>query len=271
LEVCLGVELAERSSRRVALTPAGQEVAQRARAILAAVDSLVGAASKSRDDDGRLLRLGIIPTVAPYILAPVLRALARRLPEIRPEVAEGQTASLLDSLLGRHLDAVVVALPAGVPGVVEVPLYCEDFVLLVPPGHPLANADGLSSTVLKGLPLLLLEEGHCLSAQVLDICRQAGATTDHPAHAASLTTIAQLVAAGLGATLLPETALPVETRKGKVAVARFAAPAPGRRVGLVFRSGDPRSAERQRLAEHIRRGLERPGFAGRFQRPSSPA
>ena len=264
LEACLGAKMAQRSSRRVALTPAGHDAAARARQILAQVDGLVDAAAV-RSGRGPL-RLGVIPTVAPYILAPVLRALARRLPEVRPEVTEGQTARLVDDLSRGWLDAVVLALPAGAPGTVEVPLYWEDFVLLVPPEHPLAGRSGLSTSALRDLRLLLLEEGHCLAGQALEICRQAGAATDHPARAASLTTIAQLVAAGLGATLLPATALPVETRKGKLAVARFAPPVPGRQIGLVFRAGEPASGEREylQLAEYLRRGLDRPGFAGRL-------
>lgn len=263
LEACLGTQLAERSSRKVVLSQAGLEAAARAREILADVEDLVAVASRAPDDEAGTFRFGVIPTVAPYILAPVLRTMARKRPNLRPEVTEDQTARLLDALIGGRLDATVLALPTEVAGVVEVPLYTEDFVLLVPPDHPLAGRTGLDPTVLRGLRLLLLEEGHCLAGQALDICRQAGAATDHPARAASLTTIAQLVAAGLGATLLPATALPVETRKGKLAVAQFRAPAPERRIGLVFAADDPRANDHRRLAEYLRRGLDRPGFGGR--------
>ncbi len=263
LEAGLGVALAERTSRKVVLTPAGQQAAARARRALAEVDHLVGAAGEEEAGRHGPLRLGVIPTVAPYVLAPVLRALARRRPELRLEVTEDQTARLLEELSADLLDALVLALPTGAAGVVEVPLYAEDFMLLVPPEHSLAGKAGLTPAVLRDVRLLLLQEGHCLSGQVLDICRQAGAVADHPARAASLTTIAQLVAAGLGTTLLPATALAVETRKGKLAVARFRAPAPGRRIGLVFRPGGPRAAEHHQLAEYIRRALDRPGFAGR--------
>ena len=264
LEACLGVKMAQRSSRRVTLTPAGHMTAARARQILTEVDALVEAAALTSGQGP--LRLGIIPTVAPYILAPVLRALGRRLPEVHPEVTEDQTARLLDDLSRGWLDALVLALPSGAPGVLEVPLYWEDFVLLVPPEHPLAGQSGLGTGVLRDLRLLLLEEGHCLAGQALEICRQVGAATDHPARAASLTTIAQLVAAGLGATLLPATALPVETRKGKLAVARFAPPVPGRQIGLVFPARPAGSGARDylQLAEYLRRGLDRPGFAGRL-------
>jgi LysR family transcriptional regulator, hydrogen peroxide-inducible genes activator len=270
LEASLGVVLAERSSRRVVLTPAGHDAAARARDIVADVDQLIADAAQASGPGGGRWRLGVIPTVAPYILAPVLRGLARRLPAMRPEVTEEQTSHLLDRLGTGQLDAALLALPAGAPGLVELPLYWEDFVLIVPPGHSLAGQTGLSPDVLRDLRLLLLEEGHCLSGQVLDICQQVGAATDHPARATSLTTIAQLVAAGLGATLLPATALPVETRKGKVAVARFRAPAPGRRIGLVSRRGG-RVGDQEQLAEYLRRALDRPGFGGRVLRPGREA
>jgi LysR family hydrogen peroxide-inducible transcriptional activator len=263
LEASLGVELAERSTRRVILTPTGHEVAAQAREILNSVDHLVGTASRAGRPYGGPLRLGVIPTVAPYILAPVLGTIARRFPDVAPEVSEGQTAQLLEELLEGRLDAVVLAVPCGRSDVAEDALYWEEFVLLVPPDHALAGATDLSPAVLRHLPLLLLEEGHCLAAQALDICRQVGAPTDHPARATSLTTIAQLVAAGLGTTLLPATALAVETRKGKVAVAHFRPPAPGRQIGLVFRPGSARAGEYHGLAEALRKGLDRPGFAGR--------
>ena len=286
LETLLGAQLARRSSRRVILTPIGQQVASRARQIVAEVDELVEVATPRAAPDAGPLWLGIIPTVAPYILAPVLRILARRAPQLAPQVTEGQTAHLLDDLAAGELDAAIMALPATAPaistsapvlvaptgegapaGLLEVPLYQEDFVLLVPPGHPLAGMTSVPTSTLRELPLLLLEDGHCLSGQVLDICRQVGAATNHPARAASLTTIAQLVAAGLGATLLPETALPVETRKGKLAVARFEGPAPGRTIGLVFGRHAAAMERGRHLAELLRRGLDRPGFAGRLAPP----
>ena len=260
------------ASRRLAPPPGHglAELSAQARQVLADVDNLVKRANERSEPRSGPFRLGVIPTVAPYILAPALRMLARRFPQLRPEVTEDQTVRLLDELTEGSLDAVVLALPTNAKTVVEVPLYWEPFVLLLPPEHPLAGRGGLDLAVLRDLRLLLLEEGHCLAGQAFDVCRQVGAATDHAARAASLTTIAQLVAAGLGATLLPAPALPVETRKGKLAVARFRAPAPGRRIGLVFRAADARSSEYLQLAEYLRRALDRPGFAGRIERgPSS--
>lgn len=263
LESVLGTRLAQRSSRAVTLTPAGREAAARARDILAGIDQLVAQARAPSGSAPGALRLGVIPTVAPYVVAPVLRSLARRLPRVRPEVTEDQTGRLLAQLERGALDAVLLALPTGAAGLTELPVYWEDFVVLVPPGHPLAGRDDVSPEALRDMRLLLLEEGHCLSGQVLDICQQVGAGTDHPARATSLTTIAQLVAAGLGETLLPATALAVETRKGKLAVARFRPPAPGRCIGLVFPSNSHRAAELAQVSEYVRRGLDRPGFPGR--------
>jgi LysR family hydrogen peroxide-inducible transcriptional activator len=265
LERSFGTPLATRNSRRVELTPFGKEVAEGARRILAEVDELAALVPGSQlaGKAPTRARLGIIPTVAPYILAPVLRTAAKRCPDLRLEVTESRTARLLDALTLADVEACLLALPSGGVGTVEIPVYSEDFVLLLAPDHPLAGRSGLPTNVLRELPLLLLEEGHCLSGQVLEVCRQVGAATDHPARAASLTTIAQLVAAGMGATLLPETALPVETRKGKLAVARFSAPAPGRTIGLVTRRDGPPGLE-GRLVGLLRESLDRPGFAGRI-------
>lgn len=269
LEAVLGTKVAERSSRKVALTRTGQEVAALAREVIDGLDSLVDVTKRARAPGAGSLRLGVIPTVAPYVLAPVLRTLARRSPELRPEVTEDQTARLVDRLGRGDLDAALLALPTGVSGLVEVALYWEEFVVVVPPGHSLAGRSGVRPEVLKDLHLLLLEEGHCFSGQVLDICQQVGAGVDHPARATSLTTVAQLVAAGLGETLLPATAVPVETRKGKLAVAHFGPPAPGRRIGLVYPAESPRRDQLHQVAGYLRQGLDRPGFAGRVEAPSA--
>jgi LysR family hydrogen peroxide-inducible transcriptional activator len=255
LEAGLGVLLVDRSTRRVLLTQVGRDVATHARTVLASLDRLVEAAERGGQPFSGPLRLGIIPTVAPYVLAPILRALGRHFPRLRPDVTEAQTARLLDDLAVGRLDLILVALPSGGREVTEIPLYEEDFVLLVPEDHPLAGASGLDPSVLVGLRLLLLEEGHCLRDQALDVCRQVGASTTHPARAASLTTVAQLVAAGLGATLLPASAVPVEVRKGRLATATFGQPAPGRRLGLAHRSGSDRAEEYEAIADRLRQVL----------------
>lgn len=254
LETALGLVLVERSTRKVMLTPAGAEVAMHARRVLGALDQLIDAASRGGRPFAGPLRLGIIPTVAPYVMLPLLRILARRFPDLRPDVREDQTDHLLGQLAAGRADLLLLALPSGGADVVELPLYDEDFVLLVPERDPLAGRTRLDPAVLQKVQLLLLEEGHCLRDQALDLCRQVGAATDHPARAASLTTLSQLVAAGLGATLLPATAVAVESRRG-LATATFRPPAPGRRIGFVHRAGSPRGTEFAEIARRLRAGI----------------
>lgn len=255
LEEILDVQLVERSPRRVLVTPAGERLLPFARRAVEAVDAVVDAAAPDRAWLAGTLRLGVIPTVAPYLLPAVLRCLAREAPDLRPRVREDQTARLLDALRLGSLDAAVVAVPTGETGLVEIPLYDEDFVLLLPDGDPLADRDDLPRSVLTDVALLLLDEGHCLRDQALDVCRQVGVVDPEAdtARASSLPTVVQLVRAGHGATLLPATAVPVEARRSALSVARFAPPAPGRRVGLVFRATSARAAEYEDLAEIVRR------------------
>lgn len=254
LESTLGVFLVERSTRRVVLTPAGTEVVTHARRVLDALDRLVDVAARGGQPFAGPLRIGVIPTVAPYVLPFVFRTLSRHFPLLRPDVKEDQTARLLDDLAHGQLDVVLLALPSGGEDVVEVPLYDEEFVLLLPDTDPLAGSSDLDAAVLQRRRLLLLEEGHCLRDQVLDVCRQAGASTTHPARATSLTTLSRLVAAGLGDTLLPATAISVEARRG-LATASFRSPAPGRRIGLVHRASSDRGAEFGELAARLAASL----------------
>lgn len=255
LEDTLGVQLVERSPRRVLLTAAGERLLPFARRAVEAVDAVATAAERDRGWLRGTLGIGVIPTVAPYLLPAVLRTLRREAPELQPEVHEDQTARLLAALRAGSLDVAVLALPSGEPGLTEIPLYDEDFVLVVPEGDALAGQEGLPRSILRAEPLLLLDEGHCLRDQALDVCKQAGAedAASGAARASSLATVVQLVAAGLGATLLPATAVPVETRRGALGVARFADPAPGRRIGLVFRGTTARVEEFEDLAEILRR------------------
>jgi LysR family transcriptional regulator, hydrogen peroxide-inducible genes activator len=257
LERTLAVPLVERSTRKVLLTPVGEAVATEARGVLDSLDHLVDLAEGGGRPFCGPLRLGVIPTVGPYVLAPLLAAVEQRHPLLRPEVTEAQTAQLLEDLAAGRLEVAVMALPSGASDMIEIPLYDEDFVLLLAEDHPLAGRTDLAQPVLRDLPLLLLEEGHCLRDQALEVCRQAGADTVHSARATSLPTIAQLVAAGLGATLLPATAVTVEAPKGRLRTATFARPAPGRRIGLVHRPTSTRAAEDAELADTIRAGLRR--------------
>ncbi|MDX2703453.1 hydrogen peroxide-inducible genes activator [Streptomyces sp. PA03-6a] len=258
LEEALGVVLVERTTRRVLLTSAGERVAVRARVVLGAVGDLLDEAEAARAPFTGVLRLGVIPTVAPYLLPTVLRLAHDTYPELDLQVHEEQTSSLLDGLTAGRLDLLLLAVPLGVPAVAELPLFDEDFVLVTPRDHWLAGRTDIPREALRQLDLLLLEEGHCLRDQALDVCREAGRTEGATATttAAGLSTLVQLVAGGLGVTLLPRTAVPVETgRSADLATGYFADPAPSRRIALAMRAGTARAEEFEAFASALRGAL----------------
>ncbi|RDI64734.1 LysR family transcriptional regulator [Nocardia pseudobrasiliensis] len=252
LENGLGLQLIERSTRRVLVTAAGKRLLPQAMATLEAADRFV--ASAAGNGLGGTLRLGIIPTVAPYVLPDLLPELRRLLPTLVPHIIEDQTARLLDGLRTGVLDVALLAVPTETTGLIEIPLYTEEFVLVTPRGHELAGRADVSPEALDRLPLLLLDEGHCLRDQTLELCRardvRPGPVGD--TRAASLATVVQCVAGGLGVTLIPEMAVAAETARGTLDIARFAAPAPGRTLGLVFRGSTARVEDYEHLAEIIR-------------------
>ncbi|ORA84648.1 hydrogen peroxide-inducible genes activator [Mycobacterium malmoense] len=252
LEAGLGTQLVERSTRRVFLTAEGEQLLPRALAAVDAVDAFTAAAAGASDPLQGTLRLGLIPTVAPYVLPTVLAGLAQRMPALALRVIENQTERLLAALREGALDTALIALPAGTAGVTEIPIYDEDFVLALPPGHPLSNKRRVPATALAELPLLLLDEGHCLRDQALDVCHKAGVRAELAnTRAASLATAVQCVTGGLGVTLIPQSAVPVEAARSRLGLARFAAPRPGRRIGLVFRSSSGRDESYRHLAATI--------------------
>ncbi|MEW2621634.1 LysR substrate-binding domain-containing protein [Streptomyces sp. NPDC048106] len=275
LEETVGVTLLERTTRKVLLSPAGERLAVRAKAVLDAVGELMEEAEAVRAPFTGALRLGVIPTVAPYLLPTVLRLVHERYPDLDLQVHEEQTASLIDGLGNGRLDLLLLAVPLGVPGITELPLFDEDFVLVTPLDHGLGGRDGIPREALKELNLLLLDEGHCLRDQALDICREAGrglrgagrspsaeggggrrAGAPVTTTAAGLSTLVQLVAGGLGCTLLPRTALRLETTRGsQLLTGNFAEPAPSRRVALAMRAGAARGAEYEELAGALREAM----------------
>ncbi|MDY0813374.1 LysR substrate-binding domain-containing protein [Kitasatospora purpeofusca] len=258
LEESLGAQLVERTTRRVMITPLGERVLEHARRVLASVQALTEEVDAARRPFTGPLHLGVIPTVAPYLLPTVLRLVRDRYPELEPHVHEERTPSLLEGLAAGRLDVLLLALPAGGASPTrDIPLFDEDFVLVTPPDHELAGQVDVARDVLLDLDVLLLEEGHCLRDQALDICREVGADPGgSTTRAAGLSTLVQLVAGGLGVTLLPATALDVEAgRADRLAAVRFAAPAPGRRIGLAARPGSARSGEYDRFAASLREVL----------------
>lgn len=252
LEGGLGTRLVERSTRRVLLTAEGAQLLPRAQAVVDAADAFTAAAAGSADPLRSGMRLGLIPTVAPYVLPTVLAGLAEELPGLNLRVIEDQTERLLTVLREGALDAALIALPADVGGVTAIPIYDEDFVLALPPAHPLSGKRRVPTTALAELPLLLLDEGHCLRDQALEVCHIAGVRPDLAnTRAASLATAVQCVTGGLGVTLIPQTAVPVEASRSRLGLAQFAAPRPGRRIGLVYRSSSGRDESYRRLAATI--------------------
>ncbi|WP_462188828.1 hydrogen peroxide-inducible genes activator, partial [Frankia sp. CcWB2] len=262
LERTLGVQLVERTTRSVLLTELGEEIVRRARGVLGAVDDIGELAIRAREPLVGDIRLGVIPTVAPYLLPRLLPTLRERWPQARLRPRESQTATLLAELRGGALDLALLALPTDEPGTAEIPLYDEDFVLVTLADHPLAGGAAVPVAAIGGQDLLLLEDGHCFRAQALEVCREAGARERSTLRAASLSMIVQMVAGGLGLTLVPAAAVGVEVGEGRgLAVATFRRPAPHRRVGLAYRSTSARVTDWNLLAAEVRAALPGTGLA----------
>jgi LysR family hydrogen peroxide-inducible transcriptional activator len=254
LEREIGAELVERRPGEIALTETGREVAQRAEHILAATRDLVDFA-RHRDVLTGALKLGVIPTLAPYVLPRLLPVLQKRYPGLRLEVRETQTRLLLDELTGGELDCVLLALPVEGADVETLKLFDDAFLLAVPAAEPLPARGRVSIGDVDQGRLILLEEGHCLRDQALAFC--ATKFRDQPAGlgATSLTTVMQMVANGYGVTLLPEVAADAEARDGRVKLLRFAAPEPARAVGLAWRRTSPRRKDFEALGEVVRAAI----------------
>jgi LysR family hydrogen peroxide-inducible transcriptional activator len=264
LEETLGTRLVERTTRRVLLTRSGEAVALRAQAVLAGIDELTEAAQATGRPFTGDLHLGVIPTVAPYLLPALLRPLKARYPELEPVLHEERTAMLLEGLAAGRLDLAVLATPVEGGNLTVHPLYDEDFRLVFPGDDPRATGGPVPLAALNELPVLVMEEGHCLRDQTLEVCHEAGGSGLASTRAASLATLVQLVAGGLGVTLLPSTAAAVEARPGSgLAAAAFHDPAPGRSVVLVHRASSPRAEEFAALAATIREAVRAHGLAVR--------
>jgi LysR family hydrogen peroxide-inducible transcriptional activator len=254
LEEALGAQLIERGARQVRLTRLGEEAAQRVRDILRSVDELGDFARASRDRFAGRLRLGMVPTIAPYLLPPVIGDLTRTHPELDIRVREALTSKLIAELGEGRLDAAIVALPVSEPSLTEVPLFAEDFLLVRPgedEGTPVPSREAL-----REMRLLLLEEGHCFRDQALSFCNMQSSPPREVLDASSLSTLVQMVGAGMGVTLIPEMALAVETRRASVSVARFKDPQPSRTIGMIWRRTSPLAAQLLELSEVVGRAGE---------------
>ncbi|MCW8844167.1 MAG: LysR substrate-binding domain-containing protein [Rhodobacteraceae bacterium] len=250
LEETLGASLVERGPRQVRLTGLGEEFAERAHAILRSVDDLANLARASRGKMAGQLRIGFIPTVAPYVLPGFAAELAGRYPDLALSPREAITEKLLQALRDGRLDAAVVALPLSEPSLHEMPLFDEEFVLVR--SEEEADKPVPDSKTLREMRLLLLEEGHCFRDQALSFCNLTSPLPRDLMEGSSLSTLVRMVGAGIGVTLIPEMAVPFETRTAPVSVAHLAKPRPSRSIGLVWRKTNPLADQLRLLAEILR-------------------
>jgi LysR family hydrogen peroxide-inducible transcriptional activator len=254
LEAALGSVLIERGARQVRLTKFGEEAALRVRDILRAVDELGDFARASRDRLAGRLRIGMIPTIAPYLLPTAIETLTRIHPELDIRVREALTSKLLQELAEGRLDTAIVALPVSEPSLTEVALFAESFLLVRPDAD--AATPVPSSETLREMRLLLLEEGHCFRDQALSFCNRQSSPPREMLDASSLSTLVQMVGAGMGVTLIPEMAVAVETRSASVSVARFKEPQPSRTIGMIWRKTSPLAGQLLQISEVVRGAAE---------------
>lgn len=257
LEDELGARVFERGKRGVFVTGPGEEVVAQARRALEEAARVKSVARQARNPLEGALRLGVIHTVAPYLLPELVAALRRLAPEMPLDIEENMTASLDRMLKANELDVVILALPYEAPGMEVVSLYDEEFRAVVPRKHPLAKRKSLAVEELEAHDLLLLPVGHCLRDQVLDACREFTRPPPPGRQGNSLETLRSMVASGLGITVLPATALVARYASPLVKVIDFAPPRPGRRIALAWRRGFARPAAAAKVAEAIR-GLDLP-------------
>ena len=236
LEGLVGAPLVERSARQVRLTALGEQFAARAREILRSVDELGDLSRADGDGLAGPMRIGVIPTVAPYLLPRIIQVLSQEFPALDLQPRETVTKRLIEDLLEMRLDIAIVALPVSEPALHEEPLFDEEFVLIRPASDaekPVPNAENLQQ-----MRLLLLEEGHCFRDQALSFCKLPDAPRGLM-EGSSLSTLVQMVGAGIGVTLIPEMAVGIETRNANVSVAHLGTPRPTRTIGMVWRKSNP--------------------------------
>ena len=281
LEEELGVAVVERAPRKVMLTPVGRDIADRARKIVADVEQMKEAARRSQDPEAGTVRLGMFPTLGPYLLPHVVPGIRARFPQLELLLVEEKSDVLLSRLREGRLDAALLALPLHDDQLHAEFLFEEPFVLAVPEGHPLAKSSSLALKDLSQHKLLLLEDGHCLRDQALDVCQLAGAGEKSGFQATSLETLRQMVAANVGVTLLPALAIkPPVARSDNIHLLSFTDSRPSRRIALVWRRSSAMGDFLQKLAQVFRElpadlflpNSDRPPpAAGRARKPAASA
>ncbi len=250
LEGLIGAALVERGARQIHLTGLGGEFAERVQSILRSVDELEDLARASHGPFTGQLRLGVIPTVAPYLLSSVIKELSIAYPGLDLRPREAKTQTLIKELMEARLDVAIVALPISEPSLSEVALFDEEFVLIRPKAD--ANKPVPSASMLQEMRLLLLEEGHCFRDQAIAFCTSNSALPRQLMEGSSLSTLVQMVGAGIGVTLIPEMAVDIETRSADVALARLPHPRPSRTIGMVWRKTNPLLGQLTHIADLVR-------------------
>lgn len=258
LEANLGVQLVERRTRGLHLTQAGREVARRAAKILLDLQDLAQFAATCHGPLTAPIHLGVIPTIAPYLLPQLLLSLRAQYPDLLLNVRETQTRSLVAELLDGSLDLLVLALPIAHPEIETTALAADRFVLAAPPDRTFGARMRIQPSRIVNDTLLLLEEGHCLRDQALAVCNLQPSGMSNTLGVSSLSTVVQMVASGLGLTLLPEISIAHETVAGNVKLVRFAKPEPMRVLGLAWRKSSPRVRDFTRLGHLIKAALPPP-------------
>lgn len=253
LEDLLGAPLVERGARQISLTALGEDFAIRARDVLRAVDEMGALARASTGPLSGRLRLGVIPTVAPYLLPRVMSQLTHQFPDLDLRPREAVTPKLLRDLGEGRLDLALLALPVSEPSLVEHPLLDEEFLLVRADSAADQPVPALED--LRRMPLLLLEEGHCFRDQAIAVCKLSPGLSGDIMEGSSLGTLVQMVGAGIGVTLIPEMAAAVEGRSAPVALHRLPEPRPSRTIGMVWRRTNPLSDRFSQLADGLRSAL----------------
>lgn len=254
LEESLGTDLFERGARQVRLTSFGEEFALRVRDILRSIDELGDLARASQDRLTGRLRIGVIPTIAPYLLPTIIGNLTRLYEGLDIHVRETLTGKLITEVAEGRLDTAIVALPVSESSLTEIALFSENFVLVRPgedEGKPVPKPEKL-----REMRLLLLEEGHCFRDQALSFCNLHSVRPRELLDGSSLSTLVQMVSAGIGVTLIPEMAVAVETRSATVSVARFRNPQPSRTIGMIWRKASPLGKQLREISEVVRQSAD---------------
>lgn len=253
LEDELGVMLVERNNRQVSMTEVGQEIAKRARIILADVKDIKTISQSYHDPMVGELRLGIIPTIAPYLLPIIMPKLSKEFPKLTIWLYEYQTHILIEKLRNAELDCLILALPIEKHEFVEENLFREPFRLAIKKGEPLAKQKIINMSDISKQELLLLEEGHCLREHVLDACVLAGVKEKGQYQATSLETLRHMIGEGMGITLMPELAVPSKTTKSdNIRYLEFDEPKPNRRIGMIYRKNSYREETFHNMNELIK-------------------